>query len=81
MALGPLTFEGAGCLDSSGLAATMTRLSPASPAAEDLPVQTEGPIMPVTDPVQLEGLWLLRGAAARCGHDRRPGRIRHGRRR
>jgi hypothetical protein len=63
MALGPLSFEGAGCLYSSGLAATMTRLSPASPAAEDLPVQTEGPIMPVTDPVQLEGLWLLRGTS------------------
>lgn len=63
ISLGPMTFTGSGCLESSGLAATMTRLSPASPASQDLPVETIGPAMTVTDPVQLDGLWLLQGTS------------------
>jgi hypothetical protein len=63
LTLGPQTFVGSGCLESSGLAATMTRVSPTSPAAQDLPLATEGATMPVTDPVQLDGLWLLQGTS------------------
>jgi hypothetical protein len=64
LTLGPLTYDGAGCLDSagSGLEATMTRFLPTS-SAGNLPATTEGPTMPVTDPVQLDGLWLLQGTS------------------
>ena len=72
LALGPSTVDGAGCLNGSGLAA-MTRLSPVAPAVEDLTLQTEGPVMPVTDPVQLDGLWLLRGTSLLLAVDQRGG--------
>lgn len=58
---GPQTFEGPGCDTTSNPESTITRLSPVSDAAKDLPVPTGEPPLPVTDTVQLDGVWLLQG--------------------
>lgn len=59
-ALGPATVNEAGCLDSTGADATLTRISP---DPHDLSLATEGPVVTVTDPVQLDGLWVLQGTS------------------
>jgi hypothetical protein len=59
LAQGPQTLTGPGCSSSSPDGSTLTRLSPASAAARELPAATEGPPMSVTDAVQLDGVWLL----------------------
>lgn len=61
LSLGAVTLQGPGCLSSSGPESFLTRLSPLSAATRDLPVVTQDPLMAVTDPVQLNGLWLLQG--------------------
>lgn len=61
VAEGPQTLTGPGCTSPSPYESTITRLSPASPATRDLPAAPEGPAMPVTDAVQLNGVWLLQG--------------------
>lgn len=60
LTLGAPTDSGRVCLDPGGDEATMTRLSP-DPG--DLPPATEGPRVAVTDPVQLDGVWLLQGTS------------------
>jgi len=60
LALGAPTDAGPVCLDPGGGEATMTRVSP-DPG--DVPPATEGPRTAVTDPVQLDGLWLLQGTS------------------
>jgi hypothetical protein len=61
LAQGPPTLTGPGCSSPSPYGSTLTRLSPASAATRDLPATTEGPAMPVTDAVQLDGVWRLQG--------------------
>jgi hypothetical protein len=61
LAEGSETLTGPGCQSASPYPATITRLSPASTATRDLPTATGGPAMQVTDPVQLDGVWLLQG--------------------
>jgi len=58
--LGRATVNEPGCLDSTGANATLTRLSPDT---RDLPPATDGPTVTVTDPVQLDGLWVLQGTS------------------
>jgi hypothetical protein len=61
LAESPEILTGPGCSSASPYAATITRLSPASAATRDLPTATDGPPMPVSDAVQLDGVWLLQG--------------------
>jgi hypothetical protein len=58
LSLGTSSDTGTGCQDPAAAPATMTRLSP---APGPLPPASAGPTVAVTDPVQLEGLWLLQG--------------------
>jgi hypothetical protein len=60
LTLGPATVNEPGCLNSTGGDATLTRLSP---DPRDLPPATEGPTVTVTDPVELDGLWVLQGTS------------------
>ena len=53
-------LEGPGCPGTSLPPATSTRLSPASDAGRNLPETGSDPTVSVTDPVQLNGVWLLR---------------------
>lgn len=73
LAEGPQTLTGPGCSSPSPYGATITRLSPASAATRDLPTATEGPAMPVTDAVQLDGVWLLQGTGLVLAADEKAG--------
>jgi hypothetical protein len=73
VAEGPETVDGPGCSSASPDDATITRLSPASAATRDLPTTTEGPAMPVTDAVQLDGVWLLQGTGLVLAADEKTG--------
>ncbi len=73
LAEGPETLTGPGCSSPSPYEATITRLSPASAATRDLPTATEGPAMPVTDAVQLDGVWLLQGTGLVLAADEKAG--------
>jgi hypothetical protein len=66
LTLGPATVNEPGCLNSAGVDATLTRLSP-DPA--ELPPPTEGPLVTVNDPVELDGLWVLQGTSTVFGVD------------
>lgn len=54
-------LEGPGCTGTSLPPATSTRLSPASETGRNLTETGSDPALPVSDPVQLNGIWLLRG--------------------
>jgi hypothetical protein len=57
------TLNGPGCGGrTSSPAISITRLSPASEAGQALTPSTEEPVLPVTDPVQLDGIWLVEGS-------------------
>jgi hypothetical protein len=48
-------------------------LSPDSEAARQLPATTEGPVASLTDPVQLDGVWLVKGTGVVVAMDERSG--------
>jgi hypothetical protein len=73
LAQGPQTLTGPGCPSASQPESMLTRLSPASAAAGNLPVSTEEPAMPVADPVQLTGVWLLQGTGLVLAVDEKSG--------
>ena len=71
---GPQVYEGPGCDSTSGPASTLTRLSPDSEAARQLPATTEGPVASsLTDPVQLDGVWLVKDTGVVVAMDERSG--------
>jgi hypothetical protein len=57
----PATLEGPGCQFTSASEVTSVRLSPVSEAGRQLTPTSRTTPSPVTDPVQLNGIWLLRG--------------------
>lgn len=73
VAQGQQTLTGPGCEVSTQPESTITRLSPASVATRELPTSSESPAMPVTDPVQLNGVWLLQGTGLVLAVDERSG--------
>jgi hypothetical protein len=73
VAQGPQTLTGPGCSDPTQPESTITRLSPESEAARSLPSTTDGPTAPVTDPVQLNGVWLEMGTGLVVAMDERAG--------
>jgi hypothetical protein len=73
VAQGVQTLTGPGCPVSTQPESTLVRLSPASAATRDLPVSTEEPGMPVTDAVQLNGVWLLQGTGLVLAVDEKAG--------
>jgi hypothetical protein len=73
VAQGVQTLTGPGCSDATQPASTITRLSPMSAAAGDLPATTEGPVTPITDAVQLNGVWLVQGTGTVVAMDERTG--------
>ncbi|HEU4329709.1 MAG TPA: hypothetical protein VFR40_01240 [Lapillicoccus sp.] len=73
IAQGVQTLTGLGCFDTTQPASTITRLSPASEAARDLPATKEGPVTSITDPVQLNGVWLVEGTGVVVAMDERTG--------
>lgn len=58
---GAQTLTGPGCPAPTLPESTLVRLSPVSPATKDLIGTTQGPGQPVTDTVQINGVWLLEG--------------------
>jgi hypothetical protein len=62
-------LDGPGCTGTSLPPATSTRLSPASDAGRNLPETGSDPAVPVSDPVQLNGVWLLRGTGLLLASD------------
>jgi hypothetical protein len=62
-------LEGPGCTNTSLPAATSTRLSPASVAGTKLTENGSDITLPVSDPVQLNGVWLLRGTGLLLASD------------
>jgi hypothetical protein len=73
VAQGVQTLTGPGCDRSTQPESTLTRLSPPAQAARDLPVTTEGPSTSITDPVQLDGVWLVEGTGTVVAMDERTG--------
>jgi hypothetical protein len=65
-------LEGPGCTGASMPAATATRLSPGSDAAQNLADSGSEPAVPVTDPAQFNGVWLLRGTGLLWAVDELP---------
>jgi hypothetical protein len=62
-------LEGPGCTGTSAPPATSTRLSPASEAGRNLSDDGSDLALPVIDPVQLNGVWLLRGTGLLLASD------------
>jgi hypothetical protein len=63
-------ISGPGCQTPSHAdAARFTRLSPRSPASDSVWPPTPGPGQPVTDPVQLTGIWWEQGSAELLAFD------------
>ena len=62
-------LEGPGCTGTSLPPATSTRLSPASEAGRNLSETGSDVALPVLDPVQLNGVWLLRGTGLLLASD------------
>jgi hypothetical protein len=62
-------LEGLGCTAASLPAATSTRLSPASEAGRNLSETGSDLALPVIEPVQLNGVWLLRGTGLLLASD------------
>ena len=73
IAQGQQTLTGPGCDVSTQPESTLIRLSPASAATHDLPATAGDPAMSVTDPVQLDGVWLLQGTGLVLAVDERSG--------
>jgi hypothetical protein len=61
------TLTGPGCPGASFPAFMGTRLSPASEAGRAITPSADGPVSPVTAPVQLEGIWLIEGSGIVVG--------------
>ncbi|HEY6743305.1 MAG TPA: hypothetical protein VI110_13175 [Lapillicoccus sp.] len=70
---GVQTLTGPGCAQPTQPASTLIRLSPMSAATRDLPASDTEPAIPVTDPVQLDAVWLLRGTGLVLAVDERSG--------
>jgi hypothetical protein len=62
-------LEGPGCTGTSLPPATSTRLSPASDTGRNLTETGSDLALPVIDPVQLNGVWLLRGTGLLLASD------------
>jgi hypothetical protein len=73
IAQGQQTLTGPGCDAMTQPESTLVRLSPTSAATRDLPASAGEPAMAVTDPVQLDGVWLLQGTGLVLAVDERSG--------
>jgi hypothetical protein len=62
-------LEGPGCTGTSLPPSTSTRLSPTSDAGRNLTETGSDQAVPVTDPVQLNGVWLLKGTSLLLASD------------
>jgi hypothetical protein len=67
-------LEGPGCTGTSSPPTTSTRLSPASDAGKKIADSASDPALPVTDPVQFDGVWLLKGTGLLLAFDEVPNR-------
>ena len=65
-------LEGPGCTGTSSPPATSTQLSPLSDAGLKIAAGASDPAVPVTDPVQFDGVWLLRGTGLLLAFDEVP---------
>ena len=70
---GAQTLTGPGCPAPTLPESTLIRLSPVSPAAKDVVATTQGSGQPVTDPVQIDGIWLLQGTGLVLAVDEKAG--------